>query len=175
MYSNETYEDYIRSILGYPNINNLQENNYSNYPNYINNNIESKKIDLENYYPEIYKIIYPMITSRCSRIMEPITEELIDSITNEIYSSIEVENEINLNINLQNDVNNFNSNNMNFERQKNEPKTYKQEENREDRTNNHLRDLIRILLIRELLKRQRINNNPYIFNKSSKPIFIPRY
>ena len=43
--------------------------------------------DLESCYPEIYRIIYPMITSRCSRITEPITRELIDSMNQMKFSS----------------------------------------------------------------------------------------
>ena len=113
MYDNEPFDDYIRSILGYPNTNNMYmpENNnnnyngYNSYSNYSANNMSGNQ-DLEQYYPEIYKIIYPMIQKRCSIVTGNITVELIEEMTNEIYSSVEVTNEINVNINVQNDASN---------------------------------------------------------------------
>ena len=33
MYNNESFDDYIRSVLGYPNVNNISPNNYQE-PNY---------------------------------------------------------------------------------------------------------------------------------------------
>ena len=111
---NQSYEEYIRSILGYPNYsyNNdsmsyiqsqgyNQDNNFKNsYNNTVNNN------DLEQYYPEIYKIVYPMVSQICSNNTREITREVIDEMTDEIYSAIEgtSDNEINLSINLQNNI-----------------------------------------------------------------------
>ena len=117
MYNNEPFDDYIRSILGYPNINNTytpENNNYNSYYNYSANNTvdTNNNNEIEECYPEIYKIIYPMIQNRCKRITEPLTKDLIENITNEIYSSIEVTNEINIdNVNIasQNEVNNSNN------------------------------------------------------------------
>ena len=58
MYGTE-YENYIRSILGYPSINTdvYQPSNRNDYNN-------SNKRNLEEFYPEIYKIVYPMIQFR---------------------------------------------------------------------------------------------------------------
>ena len=88
---NQSYEEYIRSILGYPNYsyNNdsmsymqsqgyNQDNNFNNnYSNTVNNN------DLEQYYPEIYKIVYPMVSQICSNNTREITREVIDEMTDE--------------------------------------------------------------------------------------------
>ena len=98
MYNNESFDDYIRSILGYQNMNNMYIQNNSNNYNLSNNNRE----ELENCYPEIYKIVYPMISQRCSTMSQPVTRETVENMTDEIYSAIEVNSEINLNINLQN-------------------------------------------------------------------------
>lgn len=105
MYNNQTYDDYIRSILGYP----MQNNNmcrdntcfqsYDNMPSYRNQDDE----DLENMYPEIYKIIFPMIQKACDSNTRAITRETVDSMVDDIYSSIETDNIINVNINLQNE------------------------------------------------------------------------
>ena len=46
---------------------------------------ETKKNELEECYPEIYKIVYPMICKSCLYVTEEITPELVEKITNEIY------------------------------------------------------------------------------------------
>lgn len=153
MYQNESFDDYIRSILGYPNPNTMYMQNYpAEFPRM--NQPTNQNPELEKCYPEIYKILYPMITKKCSQISEPVTSELVDSMTDEIYSAIEVNNEINVNINLQNSVTNHRTQNQATTR---EPITKEAlRENRgEDRQirNRDLRDLIKILIIRELLNR----------------------
>ena len=155
MYNNESFEEYIRQILGYP------TNNYNvsfmNEPN-IRSNQMSTNEELEKYYPEIYKVVYPMINNRCSRITEPISQELIDQVTEEIASAIEPK-EISLNINLHNEI----SNNKE-ERVENKTKDLTSvssndanAENREEQKRigrfGSLEDLIKILVIRELLGR----------------------
>ena len=156
----ETYEEYIRSILGYPNYqnNNMVENNYPIMPTTYQN--QEQNMELETCYPEIYKVVYPMVNKACITNTKPITPELIDDLTNEIYLSIENDNEINVNINLTNEV----ANHVSIENRSkassvattNSDKIEKTRENRgEDRQfrNRGLQDLIRILLIRELLGR----------------------
>lgn len=155
MYNNESFEEYIRQILGYP------TNNYNvsfmNEPNMRSNQMSTNE-ELEKYYPEIYKVVYPMINNRCSRITEPISQELIDQVTEEIASAIEPK-EISLNINLHNEI----SNNKE-ERVENKTKdltsvssTDANVENREEQKRigrfGSLEDLIKILVIRELLGR----------------------
>lgn len=148
---NESYEEYIRSILGYPNYNsnNCYENNYN--INIANNRNNEGDMELEACYPEIYKIVYPMVNKACSNIARPITSNLIDELTNEIYSAVENDNSINININLTNEVqstgNRNTSDNLKLEKVKEN-----REEDRQFR-NRGLQDLIRILLIRELLGR----------------------
>lgn len=159
---NETYEDYIRSILGYPNYSshhNCMENTYQNMS--INERNSSKE-ELEACYPEIYKVVYPMVSKACSNNTRPITAQLIEELTNEIYLSVESDNEINVTINLNNEVSSVNENRSASSRgarennRSNINQSTKVQENRgEDRQfrNRGLQDLIRILLIRELLGR----------------------
>lgn len=153
---NETYQEYIRSILGYPNI---QRNNYmeSNYQPTTYTNNQSNE-ELENCYPEIYKVVYPMVLKACDTNTKPVTSSLIEELTNEIYLSIETDTEINVTINLNNDVGHKTQNNRTTTATaSNTVKVAEtQKENRgEDRQfrNRGLQDLIRILLIRELLGR----------------------
>lgn len=165
MYDNQ-YEEYIRSVLGYPSTTNMNQNQmYQNeYPNPSQINMRN---DLEECYPEIYKIIYPMVKKACDGNMGANSREEIERMTDEIYSALEDSNQINVNINLGNTVS---TTNMNRTQNRNEiskeefqkKNSEKQEvENRNIETesrisprNNNLRDLIKILLIRELLRRR---------------------
>lgn len=159
------YEEYMQNLFGgnyYPYLdtyNNFSRNtNYSNpinpYDNFYNyeyfipynstnTSIQSINSDLENLYPEIYKIIYPMVKKACNQLKRAIDEDLINELTEEIYSNIETDNIINLNINVDNSFNRKTSENH---------KENRTIENRQS-SNPLLRDLIRILLIRELLGR----------------------
>lgn len=182
MYQNESYEDYIRSILGYPNYNYNDENDYNfDRMNHRNHQTNAK---IENCYPEIYKVVYPMINKACSTNTRPITQELIDELTNEIYSSIETDNEINVTIQLNNEVQS--TGNRNTSQQKTENVKEDRGENRQFR-NRGLQDLIKILLIRELLGRPGDHRPPFPPHRppmrppfpggpgGGRPPFMPRY
>ena len=58
MYNN-SYEEYIRSILEYSNQTNNPYANY-NFQSEYDNAQFSQVQELENCYPEIYKIVYPI-------------------------------------------------------------------------------------------------------------------
>lgn len=146
---NETYDDYIRSILGYPVRNQFDQFNqgqqeYQGYQEYrnptfnTNINISGNNVELENSYPEIYKIVYPMITKKCENVRESnITKDDIENMTDEIYYALESKKETQVNI-------------------KKRPEVKVSETTGEKRQlNGGLRDLIQILLIRELLNRRR--------------------
>lgn len=170
---NETYDEYIRSILGYPPMD-TYENSFQDYRNQnmnMNYNMnfntmntnsmnETSDMDLENCYPEIYNIVYPMITKKCSTVRMPITNDDIQNMTDEIYFALEERTEVQLNINLGNEVRSSETSKTNTARtidKKPEVKvTETSNEKRETRQfNRGLRDLIQILLIRELLRRRR--------------------
>lgn len=165
MYNN-SYEEYIRSILEYSNQTNNPYANY-NFQSEYDNAQFSQVQELENCYPEIYKIVYPMITKICNNCETPITRDTIERMTDEIYSAVESNNEINININLGNEMrqdeknrNTNNRSNVTQEAKKELKESAIQEkmsmensrENRQFR-NRDLRDLIQILIIRELLGR----------------------
>lgn len=176
---NETYDDYIRSILGYPTKNQFEEYNqqpqeYQSYQEYrnptfnTNINISGNNVELENSYPEIYKIVYPMVAKKCENMRGGnITKDEIENMTDEIYYALESRNETQVNINLTNDVNGVrtaNSSNSsvstNIAKADNRKTDVKVSQvtgtNSEKRQiNGGLRDLIQILLIRELLNRRR--------------------
>lgn len=149
---NETYQEYIRSILGYPTTKNF-ENTY-NYSYMQNDNI-----DIEKYYPEIYKLINPMICKKCNENDLPITKELIENMTNDIYFAIESDNQININITLQNNLKQTNNIGKPIIKQTNNEK--KESSNQRVIKNPTLRDLIKILIIKKLLY-EKCNNTNFI-------------
>ena len=164
MYDNQ-YEEYIRSVLGYPTTANMNQNQmYHEYPNPSQINMRN---DLEDFYPEIYKIIYPMVQKACDGNMGANSREEIEQMTDEIYSAIEDNNQINVNINLGNTISTTNMNRMQnrneMSKEEIQKKSLKKQEVENRNTeggsrisprNNNLRDLIKILLIRELLRRR---------------------
>lgn len=164
---NETYDDYIRSILGYPPARGY-EDNYQDYRNQnmsMNYNMNSNMntisdMELESCYPEIYKIVYPMVCKKCDSVRMSVTNDDIQNMTDEIYFALEERNDIQVNINLTNEVRGTEKNSSNLTGTTDKKPDVKISEtsikNRETRQfNRNLRDLIQILLIRELLGRRR--------------------
>ena len=175
----QNYEDYIRNILGYPIKQNLNINRefYSDTYNY-SNNIPKYSSEILNLYPEIYKIINPMVCKICEANSKPITEELLEQMTDEIYLNIEgdmniSDDIINVRVNIpKNSEKNISSQNIIKETkntynrnmaQNNNSNILKQNtqnlnneniinsEKRQVRRNNTLRDLIKILILNQLL------------------------
>lgn len=163
---NESYQEYIRSILGYPNyMSNNIDNNWTQPYRQTNYSYNNSHSEIEEYYPEIYKIIYPMVVQVCMNNTKSITNDLIEYMTDEIYSAIEVDqiNEIGVSINLTNEVSMNQDRSQNTKNNNKVTHNTKKEKTHENRggdrvsRNNSLRDLIKVLIIRELLNRP---NNP---------------
>ena len=139
-----SYEDYMRSVLGY-NTGNIYANTcnsmndfyYDMTINYSNTNNEA----LNEFYPEIYKLLYPMVCKICNQNNREITKDLIDRMTDEIYVNFEAEERISQN-NMRAPLKNGDVRNPNA----------KEIETRQlpGERNFLLRDLIRILILREL-------------------------
>ena len=145
----QNYEEYMRSVLGYsPYVDrnytytNSQEDMYNNYMNMSETPNMQQTQDLTEFYPEIYKIIYPMVCKACNvNSNREVTKDLLEQITDEIYRNVEPEEQqttSRADVQLKNgDVINPNAK---------EP----EQQTRETRQNNFLlRDLIRILLLKE--------------------------
>lgn len=163
MFNNQSYDEYIRSILGYSPVDQtdmLYQRDFEDYSLYDRNysgvnNSNFSNDQLEECYPEIYKLVYPMVRKACTTNTKPVNKQLVDELTNEIYLSIEGNNEVQININLQNQIDKRSpsSNSNTKEITKNSSGSAKSE-NRENRQfNSGLSDIIRILLLRELLGR----------------------
>lgn len=199
---NQSYDDYIRSVLGYPNTN--SQDYYSPYI-YNEQNMydynQNRNTELEDYYPEIYKIVYPMVQKICQNGEISITKDNVDRMVEEIYSNIEGNDTVYLNINLNNNIENINSvqlenreenkavNNRSVKSSYQEPRTFngkkvKEEPKRENRgdgesrekrnfQNNTLRDIIKILILRELIGRNDRPGNRPPFPPQGRPPFPP--
>ena len=132
---NSLYEEYIRSVLGFgtQNTYNMYSSDSIDQMNAMNN---IQQQELENCYPDIYRIVYPMVQKACMNNTRMVNKELIDELTDEIYFTVE-DNEL---------TENRSSNSKNSEN--------RQLENRQRVIRNPgLNNLIRILLLREFLGR----------------------
>lgn len=142
----QNYEDYMRSVLGYPVESQntyLQNSCYETFP-YTSIVEEDRKKQIEILYPEIYQKLKPVICNMCENNTKSITKELIEEMTNQIYQSIEIKENAVVSIRVQT---------------RNEEKSRSGRENREEETrqqrrpnqDSFLRDLIKILILNQLL------------------------
>ena len=141
----QNYEDYMRNVLGYSPYVGMHNNNYTyqepedmyNYQESIQNTQ-----DVTPFYPEIYKLVYPMVCKVCNvHIHQELTKELLEQMIDEIYKNVEPEKE-NRNLSTRPPLKNGDVRNPNSK----DPEPVIKETRQ---TNYLLRDLIRILLLRE--------------------------
>ena len=185
------YENYMRSVLGNP-----YTNEYTNVSTYSNNTSEQNVkeseeiLKIQKMYPDIYCLLMPMVNKIVEEnIYKEITNNLIDSMTMEIYNNIEDDmigtkeplqqnskifsnkntlttNTLKIN-NLQNTNSKVQSTQIgNLQRQvtqSNNTSTKTTMQNTKTIGNPTLRDLIKILIINKLLECKRktlpIDNN----------------
>ncbi len=155
----QNYEDYMRSVLGYQtgniyaNTYNPRNEYYYDMPMMTTDYAMPETDEFSELYPEIYKLIYPMVCKVCNQNMNrEVTKDLVDRMTDEIYVNFESEDRQSQN-NMRTPLKNGDVRNPNAK----EP-----EIRQETRQGNFLlRDLIRILILRELLRRRRPNRPPF--------------
>lgn len=161
MYNNP-YEEYMRNSLGYnqmPSMNmNMNQCNYMDEMYETEGNFMCNQGSIEDMYPEIYRIIYPMICKTCMAVNENVTEDLVSRITNEVYMNVEnmeVMQENRSSVNTINTQANKSAKNDSLNRtnsSNNSSNTLSNVRQQETRQRNPLlRDLIRILVLRELI------------------------
>jgi len=149
---NQNYEEYMRTVLGYP----VQsEDTYRKSEDYYTIPMSSsyRNCEIEKMYPEVYKIIYPKVCNICQRnFNSDITDESLENMANEIYTSLEADGNINFYKIIENrnesEISAVNRNNINTNRNNN-----KIEERENRQRNNALLDIIRILILREFLNK----------------------
>jgi len=168
--SYQGYDDYMRSVLGYsPYWGNEyaytdeQEDVY----NYSNDMMQVQQTqDLTPFYPEIYKIIYPMVCKVCNvNLNRELTKDLLEQMCDEIYRNVEPEQETESTVRNQTPLKNGDVRNPNAK----EPQLPIRETRQ---TNFLLRDLIRILILREWGRPQRPPQRPP-FSPGGRPPMRP--
>lgn len=178
---NNVYQEYINNMLGTnPNYNRIENLNFENTINtnqIFQNQVSSE--NLEKLYPEIYKLLYPMIQHACMKNTSQLSESTINAMVEEIYSNFVA------NPGTEED---FNSNNE-FRSGKSletvvtgktkssilaTSKRYETTEKRQVTGENYiLRDLIRILILMELIGRPGVNR-PGWQEQPFNTLFRPR-
>ena len=146
----QNYDDYMRNMLGYPNMNCLDTcmNNPTPYQD-----MNQFSNSLERMYPDTYRIVHPMVVSACNMVTMPITEEMLDRMTDDIYDRAVTDRRISIDINIEMESRDDEESRQNSD-------DFRQRRPR--RRNRFFRDLIRILLLRELLgRRQRFPIRPF--------------
>ena len=160
----QSYEDYMRNVLGYPvaGDNCFRNSNYymNQMPTYIN------ETQVDTMYPEIYKLINPIVCNVCDGFDGNITEDALEKMVDEIYEKVELNNEIMSKINVENRTTENNKvaktatvqmQNSNVIQNRDVKDVA---EDRRVRRNPLLRDLIRILILNRLLGGNRPPKRP---------------
>lgn len=182
MYNNP-YEQYMRNSLGYnpfPMMNMDQMNmNQMNMMNTMPEMYESEgdftcnQMSVDDMYPEIYRIVYPMICKACMAVEENVTEDLVSRITNEVYMNVEhmeiVQECRNVSLASVNNKTTKNDN-VNIKPASNSVNEVRQETRQR---NPLLNDLIRILVLRELIGNPGRPRPRPPFNPLLRPPFGP--
>lgn len=176
MYNND-YENYMRSVLGYP-----IQNEMNTYDVYSSNSYFPYRYDTTNYdntrkyeelYPDIYRILKPMIKKVCERQnYNEVSGDILDNMTNEIYSNIEQDIDV-VNVNVTTTREAEKQESIQRKDFKVSQKDVKDEQTRAQCCKNPtLKDLIRILIIQQLLEnnKHRPPRPPFGF----RPPFPPR-
>lgn len=156
----QSYEDYMRNTLNYsgmgspmgmqgtscPNMN-CQNMCITPYSNMSSNQMmwQDSSCDLERMYPDSYRVVYPMVVSTCRNVSMPVTEDMIDRMTDDIYDRAVADGRINVDISVELETR---------EDSKEEDRQMINRPPRRRRRNRFFRDLIRILLLRELIGRR---------------------
>lgn len=160
------YEEYMRNVLGYNQIpNNIYTNTYNDYYDAQYMNVTNNTDMLNDMYPEIYRIVYPMVCRVCMQNgQREISKEIIENMTDEIYRNVEPQEEQN---NTQTSIQRMPLKNGDV---RNPNAKEEQSVRANTRQNNFiLRDLIKILILRELLG----NNRPPHMPRPPRPIRPP--
>lgn len=155
-----SYEDYMRDIFYF---NGLQQNN-TGYPFMGFNNQ-----NLNDYFPSIYRIVNPVVQKVVSGNNYQFTNE--DSVNNIVDVVLGI---------TAGDINNLENvgNNSDFNRRPNSSQNCNSNQNSNSQTQENketnalLRDLIKILTIKELQSKQNVRRFPYTYGGNTMPFYM---
>ena len=174
------YEEYMRNSLGYSGmpLENMNQMNMMPEMYETERNSAWNQTSIEDMYPEIYKIIYPMICKACMAVNENVTEDLVSRITNEVYINVENmeiatetrSSSVNISPQSNKNVKSDLLSNKTTSGISSSPNNVRQETRQR---NPLLRDLIRILVLRELIGNPGRPRPRPPFNPPGRPPFGP--
>lgn len=195
-----SYDDYMRDIFYYNGLagNNTGVQNGLGFQGNMNgfgcsgmNNymapMQNSNQNFNNLYPSIYRIVYPVVQKVISEgNFQVINDETISNITDTIYNIVEGDLNSaqslaqNSNSNQQNgrtnQTPNQNINNSSNSSNSQGVTNYATaNSNNQNNSNSLLKDLIRILVIRELISRRNIRRFPYNTPYYNTNQFMPSY
>ena len=151
MYNNP-YEEYMRNSLGYNQMPMMNMNPMTEMYE-AEGNFTCNQTSVDDMYPEIYRIIYPMICKACMAVNENVTEDLVSRITNEVYTNVEHMEVAQENRSSSSNISTQTSKTSKSDSLNNRTTTSSVSNTRQEtrQRNPLLRDLIRILVLRELI------------------------
>lgn len=169
----------------YQNGNYMQDLNYYNqnpnfgYNPYMQNNYPSRNTqmpmqqNLNAMYPAVYRIISPVVSQvLMNNNVGYLTEDVINNMVDSIYNIVEGDINLEDNSNFEsNSVSTEDSNNTNCTRTNStnpSSRTAVTRTNGANRQNSLLRDLIKIMLLNDIIARRQ-NNNPSMMMLNSMP------
>lgn len=148
----QNYDEYMRCLMGCQNMYSPMTQSMSQPMMFQHSNMDASADELERMYPEVYRVVYPMVCFACDNIRTPVNEQMIDMMTDDIYDRVEADGRINIELSVEVRDSKLSIEETKENRQRPRPR----------RRNRFLRDLIRILLLRELLgRRQRFPFRPF--------------
>ena len=155
---NTSYEEYMRTVLGY--MPNCMQDTFNTNDYYImqtNNNMCNNNCmndcNLDDLYPDMYKRVYPLVCKECNTNTMPITQESLEQMTDNVLSQIEIDLKIQTNAKVETRKEDIKVTNSR------QQETNIRQEDRAPRRNYILRDLIKILILNELINRGRFPGN----------------
>lgn len=164
MYNNGPYDEYMRTVLGYTP--NCMQDDFLTNDYYI---MQANNRMIDDLYPDMYKKVYPLVCKECSTNNIPVTREILEQMTDSVLNQIEIDLKIQTNVKIETRKEETKNVTQKLQSSNSRQRDINSEEmNREDRNarNNILRDLIKILILRELLDSGRFPNRPPHFKPS---------
>lgn len=171
MPNNAFINGFGNNMIGNSNMQQVMQGGISNTPNntlFVNSGMYSNNMQVQNLnslYPSIYRILNPVISRIVSNNNQPITEDLLNNMTDTVFNIVEGQMDFgddqvqgsnrvdNQSTNSSNNTSNNNSLNRSNESGKSNNQNAQTSNTRHYKNDSLLRDFIKILIIKELLSR----------------------
>ena len=91
MYNNTSYEEYMRNVLGYTP--SCMQDTFATNDYYImqNSNECMENSNLNELFPDMYRKVYPLVCKECSMNTMPVTNEILEQMTDNVLNQIDID------------------------------------------------------------------------------------